>query len=177
MPTLRGASRLLGRFVDSPSPRRRLVVVCLVLIPWYRLALRKRSFRDLLSFSLYRRADESGDTRTPALASFLDGASPDDIGWAVDRVGSRFRIDGPCLTLALAALFLMSRLGFVADLRIGVARPRSDASQPTARESDTGPAQNIDAHAWLEYNGHILVGDLPDLDRYTPLPTFENVRL
>jgi hypothetical protein len=53
---------------------------------------------------------------------------------------------------------LLARIGQPAALRIGVAR------------SEEGRFQ---AHAWVESQGRIVVGKLPDLRRYAVLPPLE----
>ena len=63
-----------------------------------------------------------------------------------------------CLERALAAKVLLSSRGHPVDLRIGV---------------DRGRAQQLEAHAWLEDDGTIVIGDVEDLDRYTRLPVLE----
>lgn len=63
-----------------------------------------------------------------------------------------------CLTRALTAQLLLSRRGVVTRLRIGVAH---DARG------------KLEAHAWLEHGGSVVIGHLPDLERFTPLPSFE----
>jgi hypothetical protein len=74
--------------------------------------------------------------------------------WAVNAVGRRLFSNGPCLPQALVAHVYLRRAGLPADLRIGT---RKDA------------AGAVEAHAWVESSGHVLMGDLPDLDSYTPL--------
>ncbi|MGH7259463.1 MAG: lasso peptide biosynthesis B2 protein [Nitrospiraceae bacterium] len=58
-----------------------------------------------------------------------------------------------CLKEALVLSWLMSRRGMATTLRIGVARRHG----------------NLDAHAWLEQNGRIILGEA-DADAYAPLP-------
>jgi hypothetical protein len=49
--------------------------------------------------------------------------------------------------------------------------------EPTHRLGvDKDSEDGVKAHSWLEYDGEILVGDLPDLDRYEPLPPLESGR-
>jgi hypothetical protein len=63
--------------------------------------------------------------------------------------------DKPCLTNALAVQFLLVRRGYPSVLRIGVAK----------RESSV-----LEAHAWLEHEGKILMGGTDSPQRFTPLP-------
>ena len=59
-----------------------------------------------------------------------------------------------CLVKALAGSRLLARHGHSAALKIGVAR---------------GEAGQLEAHAWLERGGTVVLGGLADLDRYVPL--------
>ncbi len=59
-----------------------------------------------------------------------------------------------CLTQALATQVLLSRRGQVSNLRIGVTR---------------GAKDEFKAHAWLESNGEIIIGQVKDPLRYKVL--------
>jgi hypothetical protein len=61
-----------------------------------------------------------------------------------------------CLTQALAGQILLTQHGEPALLRIGVAK---------------NEAGKLEAHAWVESRGRIVIGALPELVRYTPLPS------
>jgi hypothetical protein len=69
---------------------------------------------------------------------------------------SRFHPFASCLSKALAALLLIKHNGEHAVLKIGV-----------AKDDD----QNFMAHAWLETNGRIVIGELPPTNTYTVLDT------
>ena len=84
----------------------------------------------------------------------------DQVRWAMSRA-QRVVPGATCLPQALAAEALLKRGGLPADLRIGV---RKDASG------------KLLAHAWVESEGRIVVGDLPGgVDVYTRLPTLPTV--
>jgi hypothetical protein len=81
--------------------------------------------------------------------------TPERIGWAIS-VAKRFIPKGNCLPQALAAESLLANGGYPVELRIGVAK------------TDDG---RLDAHAWVESGGRLVVGDLTQgLASYTPLP-------
>ena len=61
----------------------------------------------------------------------------------------------PVQPQALTAKTLLARAGQPAALRIGVAKK---------------PDGHLEAHAWLESEGRIVVGHLRDLSRFSPLP-------
>lgn len=86
-----------------------------------------------------------------------DRPSPERIAWAV-TVASRYVPGTACLSQASAAQALCLRHGYPAQLRIGVAK---------------GERGTLEAHAWVESEGRIIVGGLHDLSRYTPLPSLE----
>lgn len=63
-----------------------------------------------------------------------------------------------CLAKALTTQILLRRHGCAPQLQVGVAR------------SEAGL---FEAHAWVELAGEVVMGQLPDLDRYKPLPSLE----
>ncbi len=73
--------------------------------------------------------------------------------WAVDAVARRVLPARPCLTQALVARHLLRRQGVDTELQIGAAR------------STKG---EIQAHAWLEHNGQIVIGRIRSDVPYTP---------
>ena len=78
-------------------------------------------------------------------------ADPRRIAWAVEAAARRIP-RASCLIQALAADAMLRRSGRLPDLHIGVAREGSA----------------FEAHAWLELDGTVLVGNHV-LHRYTPL--------
>ncbi|MCC5636922.1 lasso peptide biosynthesis B2 protein [Nostoc sp. CHAB 5844] len=77
---------------------------------------------------------------------------------AVNR-SSRYTPGGAkCLARALTTQTLMSWHGYSSELRIGVAK---------------SAAGKFEAHAWVEVQGQIVLGYLKDLEKYTPMPSFE----
>jgi hypothetical protein len=83
------------------------------------------------------------------------GASPDEIAAALAGA-SRAVPRATCLVRALAGAVLLARHGHAATLRIGVAGGRPGAI----------------AHAWVESDGVVLVGE-DEQGSYTPLPPIE----
>jgi hypothetical protein len=116
----------------------------------------------VLPFALLR-------TRPPV--SREKGADPERIAWAV-RIASRFVPRVTCLVRALAGQRLLAANGHLSALHIGVARCRAaTVREPCLTPPDPEPRPPAPgifrAHAWLEYNGSVLVGaaDTP----YVPL--------
>lgn len=125
------------------------------------LALLGRAFAALVRARMAlaaRRGDrtwilDSVPVRPGAIGSVL----PVRAAAAVDRLGGILFGRDRCLVKALALRDLLARSGLRTTLRIG-ARPGRDG---------------LRAHAWLEYEGKVVLGRLPDLAEYTPLqPAF-----
>jgi hypothetical protein len=91
-------------------------------------------------------------------APLRDPHEIDRIAWAVDAVSRHMPVDVTCLTQALATEFLLGRLGQPSNLRIGVAKDEQNELQ---------------AHAWIEIEGRVLIGGKVDLSRYVVLPPIE----
>lgn len=82
--------------------------------------------------------------------------------WMVN-VSSRYTPGGAkCLARALTTKVLLNQQGYLPDLRIGVTK------------AATG---NLEAHAWVEYQDRVVIGQLDDLSRYLPLPSLQGVKL
>ncbi|MCU0565403.1 MAG: lasso peptide biosynthesis B2 protein [Oculatellaceae cyanobacterium Prado106] len=106
-------------------------------------------------------------TRFPSDASMRSNpvAAPQvsisQIIWGVN-VSTRYMPGGAkCLARALTAKVMLNGQGYDPHLRIGVAK---------------SPAGQLEAHAWLEDQGKVLIGNLPDLPRYVTLPSLEGVQ-
>lgn len=86
--------------------------------------------------------------------------SINELIWAIE-VSSKYMPGGvKCLARALTTEVLMKLNGYAPELRIGVAQ---------------GEAGKLEAHAWIENQGKVLIGQLHDLERFKvlPLPTRE----
>ncbi len=80
-----------------------------------------------------------------------------EVVWAVDQVSRRFPGLFACLPRAAAVQRMLSVRGEAARLVVGVARDEGDA---------------FEAHAWVEHRGQVIIGRIPDLDRYQQLPAW-----
>jgi hypothetical protein len=65
-----------------------------------------------------------------------------------------------CLPQALVGHMLLRRKGFDVQLKIGVRKE---------------PCDKLIAHAWLEYEGQVIMGDLGNLRQFTALPPLDLV--
>ena len=133
--------RFLYKFLQISWPERWLLFRALSWLSLVTLGLRVVSLQ-----ALQRLLDRSTAPRAPV-------ASAQRIAWAV-RVASRFVPAATCLPQALTAQHLLARHGYPAELQIGAAKR---------------PDGTLEAHAWLISGGEVVIGALPDLDRYVPL--------
>lgn len=144
--------RLALKFLHLPFTDQWLLIQSAFLLVAVRLALRLFGFR-IVWKSLTKMGSGSrgrqGDIGTASAESAI---------WAVEVMSGYLLPNKPCLTKALVAQVLLTRRGCTTSLRIGVAR---------------SPEGRLQAHAWLENDGKIVVGDLQDLSRFTPLPLLE----
>lgn len=83
------------------------------------------------------------------------------VTWAIASV-SRYVPQATCLTQAIATHTLLRRLSQPASIRIGVAK---------------GERGNLEAHAWVESDGRIIIGQRENLSRYTLLTSGQKDRL
>ena len=144
----------LRKFLYLTASDRQLLVSAGLLLGTIRLGLW------LLPFQTWRRLLVRM-TQTAEELPQTNQLCVDKVVWAVE-VASRYmpgRVK--CLARALATQVLLGRCGHLAQLRIGVAK------------SEQG---QLEAHAWVESQGRIVIGGLKDLARYTPLPPLEGER-
>jgi hypothetical protein len=130
---------------------RRALARAVVLLVVTRAALRLLPFRVVVRFV----------TRTPSSAHpaeeipFPEDPSLHRMLWALDVMGRRLFPRNPCLTQAVAGQYLLWRRGLPSRLRIGVRR---------------GDDLGLEAHAWLEHSGGIIMGRRGLRGDHVPLP-------
>ena len=78
--------------------------------------------------------------------------------WSVEKSARLMPGGAKCLAKALTTQVLMERRGCDCAFKIGVAK------------TDKG---ELEAHAWIEKDGQVIMGMLPDLDRFKSLPPLE----
>ena len=112
-----------------------------------------QSVRSLLSrFEAQTRLKSSTDAADTTLAPRLLGA--------VDRAGRRLGMT--CLPRALTAHALLARRGIRTNVQIGVSRV---------------PGSPLEAHAWVECSGVVVMGQIPNLTRFVKMPLPEGAAL
>ena len=136
----------MPRLRDVTSDEWRLVARAASHLLRVRLALWFLPFNSVRLNSAARAGAEAGDRY------FADRAA-----WAVSALGRRLPMM-TCLVQAIALQTLLAEHGDIAILRIGVRREVSDGSAP-----------RLLAHAWLERDGRVLIGHMPDLASYAAL--------
>jgi len=84
--------------------------------------------------------------------------TPGQITRAVDLADRHLPGERTCLMRSMTAEALLRAYRYEPTHRIGV---------------DKEEAGGVEAHSWLEYDGEVLIGNLPDLSRYDSLPPLE----
>jgi hypothetical protein len=141
----RSPSKLFRKLSGIGWQERAALLRATGLLVVARLALRALPLRKVLAW-----ASPPADRSTPPQERGLQR-----LIWAVDVVGWRLFPRNPCLTQAIAVQRLLRRRGYPAELRIGV-RKGEDAS--------------LDAHAWVESGGEVVIGGRGLADDHIPLP-------
>jgi len=136
--------RRLVRFFRVPFSDQRLLIRAALAVVSAKLAI--RTLRLPAARAAVARLERLGWIVTPTPA--------DRIVWAVEAAGRVIPGMKNCLVQAVAAEAMLARAGHPCELRIGAAK--------------NGPSGGLIAHAWLESEGRVLIGEF-ELDRYTPL--------
>jgi hypothetical protein len=89
----------------------------------------------------------------------LEQTTVAQVVWSVTVVGRRLP-KVTCLVEAYTLHYLLIRQGLTTELRIGVQR---------------GARKQLEAHAWVEHGGKVLIGDLPDLYQYKVLSAVKHL--
>lgn len=141
----------LCKLLRLPHGERLLLVRAVCLLVAIRLGL------GLLPFRTVRRwLTKPVEGNAPRVGA--PQGSIDRIVWAVVVASNYVPGTRTCLPRALAAQTLLTRHGYEACLRIGVVK---------------GTAGEFKAHAWVENQGIIVIGDLDNLSHYSPLPSLD----
>lgn len=83
----------------------------------------------------------------------MESVPPKRLAWAVQAAARRIP-GASCLTQALAFQYLLTRSGETSQVHVGVVK------------GDTG---QLKSHAWVEYQGEIMIGDNGELETYSPI--------
>jgi hypothetical protein len=137
----------IHKFLNLSSDERRLFIKTWVLLGVIKLGL------ELVPFSTLRKLLFK---LTSLLRNLGKDFSEEYLVWSV-AVASPYVPKTTCLAQALAAQLLLQRAGYQARLHIGV---------------NYGIGGRLEAHAWVESKGRILIGGF-DTNRYTHLLALE----
>lgn len=124
-----------------------------VLVWIIRLALWFLPFKVIYKWATEFRKGRIGDRP-------LDTQSVYKVVWAVSAAAKRVP-EATCLTQALATQIMLGRRGHRASLQLGIMKTQ---------------AGKFDAHAWIERNGHVLIGLNETFSQLTRLPPLESER-
>ena len=141
--------RVVRKFLRLPLPEKVLYAEALPVVIFMGLIVRLVPFRFLRKWLVKRLSVETEPRPT-------DLSEIQKIVRSVDFF-SRFHPFASCLTRSLSALLLIKFNGEHAILKIGVAKDEQETFK---------------AHAWLESNGRIVMGQIPSATRYTVLDSF-----
>ena len=141
------------RFIQIAPQERNLFLKTYVLLTFVRLGLVWRSFNRLRSLL------ERISSPHPAAVATIDPLSQRQlvarIQWAINACCKFMPGSVKCLARALTMKTLLDQYNCPSKLMIGV---------------DKNSLDQLEAHAWIEYEGHVVMGQLNDLSRFKPLP-------
>ncbi|MBU7581638.1 MAG: lasso peptide biosynthesis B2 protein [Nostoc sp. TH1S01] len=141
----------LRKFLNLTHSDRHLLISTFILLTLVRLGLWLLPFKRLWQIL-------SAISQVRVKPQPVDRTDLDKIVKAVD-LSSRYMPGGvKCLARAFTTQVLMKRYGYSPELRIGVAKKEGG---------------ELEAHAWVESQGKVVIGYLRDLSSFTPLPPVE----
>ena len=138
------------RFLALNSGERWVAGEAVALLLFVRATLSTLSFHTLRTLLKWYSSRNDGRHRRSS------DATAQRIARIVTGVATRLPIGTTCLVEALVAETMLRRRGYGARLRLGVQRP------------DEGPSA-LAAHAWVECEGAVLIGELDGLRDYAVL--------
>ncbi|BAZ11055.1 hypothetical protein NIES4071_28800 [Calothrix sp. NIES-4071] len=145
----------LRNFLKRSNRSKILLLTALILLTSIRFGLLLLPFRNLLKLITL-----ISEGLLHKIA--VNKVSLGQIVWAVDVVTRYMPGGAKCLARALTTQVLMNWCGYKPELRIGVSK---------------GETGTFEAHAWIEYQGRVVIGYLQDLPRFVPFPSLEGVNI
>ncbi len=134
----------VGKFAKRRFADKFLLLEALILIVVIRIGLSIRGYAAIARF--VDRFDRGDSTSSNSADSFSYRAA-----WAVSKASRIIKNDKPCLAQSLALRLLLNRKGLGSKIVIGV------------KKSDDF---SIQAHAWVEKEGEVLIGGASSPFRY-----------
>lgn len=162
--------KLVAKFKQLKSCDRYLLIAAFMLLGAVRLGLWLMPFRLLFRF-LMQISSPNVSNKIPNTGFHKPNSSPLSslegspktvhqsyrvarIIWSINMASRCLPGNTKCLARALATQVLMNWHRYVSELHIGVNKT---------------PEGTFRAHAWIEYQGKVIVGNLQDLTQFTPL--------
>ncbi|MGJ5675501.1 MAG: lasso peptide biosynthesis B2 protein [Nostochopsis sp.] len=141
----------LRKFLNLTNSDRQLLISTFILLGLVRLGLWLLPFQRLrkLLFAI---------SQVRVNAQQIDRTDLNKIVGAVNLSSRYMPGNVKCLARALTTQVLMTQHGYSPELRIGVAKKEGG---------------KLEAHAWVENQGQVVMGYLRDLSNFTPLPPLE----
>jgi hypothetical protein len=154
---------VLRKFLQAESSKKIILLQVLTVQIFVRLALLSLPFYIILGMlqRIQLRTTSNPKIMSPDTDKHCVDNHPDiqHLPWAV-RATSSFVPGSRCLCQAITAQTVLALKGYPSELHIGVQKSESS---------------NLAAHAWLVRNELVVVGNLPNLVDFIPLPTLPRV--
>lgn len=136
---------------------RTLLIKTYLLLGLVRLGLWLLPFKTLQAW-LIKLHHPSTQYQAPTLTPISRRAVGRTV-WAVNTSSRYMPGNVKCLARALVTQVLIRRRGYEPELKIGVAKAED---------------HSLEAHAWVELQGQVIMGLVNDLSRFTPMPSFNS---
>jgi len=133
-----------------PPAEIKLVILTLYWLIRIHLLMKRRVFKQVL---------EQIKVWSPTVSHSLKSTEPERICWIVEHSADALTSSFTCLPRALTGFIIFRKQGFDVSLRIGMRR--------------IIPKAPMEAHAWLEIDGKIIMGYLPGMKKFVPFETFK----
>lgn len=137
---------LLRKFTVLPSREKRCLLRAFFMLFYCRILLKTSALQTILT-SVYKRSENV------QLKGVDSPIAPERISRLI-VAASRFVPAATCLPQALVGKILFAENGYITQLHIGV-----------YKDCDS----QFEAHAWLSLNDKVILGYLPDLNRFTEM--------
>lgn len=132
----------LIRFLKRPIYQQWLILRISASIICVRVMLRFVPFKRLLGWM---------QRSSPLKRVAFDADTAQYLSHNIEVIGNVLIPKGPCLTKALVGRWFLNQIGYETTMHFGVRY---------------GNNQQLEAHAWLEHDGEIVIGNLVDLESY-----------
>ena len=137
---------LIVKFLQLEEKKKILIIKATLLLLVVRLWLYFFSFKSIYNF--IRKERKNNDLNTN------NTISKTEVIWSVEATSNHLPFISTCLIKALAAYILLSNYNHQSNIKIGITKPKNNI---------------LDAHAWIESNGEIIMGKNYKLPEYKEL--------